>query len=207
MQRSDGRYPGPMAQRKASGTYHHGNLREALVDAAVDRIREEDVGAISLRDLARRVGVTHGAAAHHFGDKRGLLTAIAARGFGQLAEALEAAMGGGFRAVGLAYVRFAVEHPAEFSVMFRPELHRSDDALLLAAKARSGAALYGSAGEVADAAGGDARSAAVAGWALVHGLATLWRDGNLPAELGDDPVAITERIGEYLFQSSRAARR
>lgn len=196
-----------MAQRKVDGTYHHGNLQEALLEAALDAIAEEGVGGISLRELGRRVGVTHGAAAHHFGDKAGLLTAVAARGYERLADALEQARPGGFRAVGLAYVRFAVEHPAEFSVMFRPELYRSADDAVLAAKIRAGAALYGSAEEVADAADGDARSAAVAGWAMVHGLATLWRDGNLPPDLGTDPIAITERLGSYLFQNSRASTR
>lgn len=76
----------------------------------------------------------------------------------------------------------------------------------MAAKARSAEALYESARQVADAAGRDHHKAGVTGWALVHGIATLWRDGNLPPDLRD-PVSLAQEVGPYLFQSSKAARR
>ena len=189
--------------------YHHGNVRAAMVEAAVAAIAEGGTAAVSMRALARRVGVTHGAAAHHFGDKTGLLTAVAAEGFRLFAAALEEAYAvrRSFREVGVAYVRFAVEHPAHFALMFRPDQYRCDDPEVLAARAAAGRVLYESAGEVADATDGDVLLAGTAGWAYVHGIATLWRDGNLPPGLPDDPVELTERIGPFLFQRSKAAAR
>ena len=68
--------------------YHHGDLRRALLDEAVASLRESGTAALSLRDLARRAGVSHAAPAHHFGDKRGLLTAVAAEGYRRLAGSL-----------------------------------------------------------------------------------------------------------------------
>jgi AcrR family transcriptional regulator len=70
---------------KDARPYHHGDLRRALLEAAVQAIAEVGPAAVSLRDLARRVGVSHAAPAHHFGDKAGLLTAVAADGFRRLA--------------------------------------------------------------------------------------------------------------------------
>jgi AcrR family transcriptional regulator len=145
-----------MAQR----AYHHGDLRRALLSAAVEAITESGPTALSLRDLARRAGVSHAAPTHHFGDKAGLLTALAAEGFDLLAGALTAVPPdpGGFLEVGVAYVRVAVEHRAHFEVMFRPDLYHADDPELVAARARSSAALYGGVAAAAPAA------AAPAGW-------------------------------------------
>src|SRR2546423_2801057 len=105
--------------------YHHGDLRRTLLAAAVEAIAEHGPAAISLRDLARRADVSHAAPAHHFGDKAGLLTAIAAEGYLLLAAALHdaAARTGSFLEVGVAYVGFAVDQPAHFAVMYRPDLY------------------------------------------------------------------------------------
>src|SRR6478736_10491603 len=100
-------------------TYHHGDLRRAVLTAALDVIRTEGPGALSLRDLARRAGVSHAAPAHHFKDRTGLLTAIAAEGYALFADALADAPD--LRERGVAYVRFAATHPAHFQVMFQPE--------------------------------------------------------------------------------------
>ena len=172
--------------------YHHGDLRRVLLAAAVEALDEQGPAAHSLRDLARRAGVSHAAPAHHFGDKTGLLTAVATEGYGVLADALRAASDAGFLEVGVAYVRFAVTHRAHFSVMFRPELLRTDDAALVAARAATAALLYGS--------GGDRRSVAagVAAWSMVHGFATLWLDGALPGELGPDPEAAARAVARHL---------
>ena len=99
--------------------YHHGDLRPALLRAAVETIAETSPAAMSLREVARRAGVTHAAAAYHFGDKAGLLTAVAAEGYRMLGEALRDA-DPGFLELGVAYVRFAVSHRAHFEVMYRP---------------------------------------------------------------------------------------
>jgi AcrR family transcriptional regulator len=181
--------------------YHHGDLRRVLFDEALAAIERDGPATLSLRDLARRAGVSHAAPAHHFGDKIGLLTAIAIDGFDLLADELNAAFAttGSFLEVGVAYVGFAVRHRAHFEVMFRPELLSAADPALAAARLRSREALYGSLGSVPLDARTDALGAGVAAWALVHGLATLYLDGNLPEALGQDPEAIARRIAGHLF--------
>src|SRR5437763_13451961 len=122
--------------------YHHGDLRRTLLAAAAEAIAEHGPAAISLRDLARRADVSHAAPAHHFGDKAGLLTALAAEGYGLLAAALgEAAeRTGSFLEVGVAYVGFAVDHPAHFAVMYRPDLYHAGDPLVAEARRQAAAA-------------------------------------------------------------------
>jgi AcrR family transcriptional regulator len=187
---------------KDARPYHHGDLRRALLDVAIQAILEVGPAAVSLRDLARRTGVSHAAPAHHFGDKAGLLTAVAVDGFEGLAAALREAYQatGSFLEVGVAYVRFAATHRAHFEVMFRPELYRTDDPELVRARDAARALLYPPAAEAATSpdAGGDVR-AGVAAWSLVHGLATLWLNHNLPPQLGDDPEQITREVAHYLF--------
>src|SRR5947208_17140860 len=110
-------------------SYHHGNLRRVLIDCALAAIAERGAANLSLRDLARRAGVSHAAPAHHFGDKRGLLTAVAAEGYRRLAGLLGPtdATTPGLAEVGVAYVRFAVEERPYFDVMFRPDLYDPAD--------------------------------------------------------------------------------
>lgn len=181
--------------------YHHGDLRRVLLDAALSEIERDGPATLSLRGLARQAGVSHAAPAHHFGDKAGLLTAIATEGYRRMAAELGEtfARTNSFLEVGVAYVGFAVDHRGHFAVMFRPDLLRGGDPELRSAMAASTAALYGPVGSVALGPTGDARRAAVAGWALVHGLATLYLHGNLPSELGDDPRTIARELASYLF--------
>jgi AcrR family transcriptional regulator len=166
-------------------------------------IDERGPAALSLRDLARRAGVSHAAPAHHFRDKAGLLTAVATEGFLMLAAALQAAdaRAGRFLDVGAAYVRFAVEQRPYFEVMYRPELYHRDDPALVAARQAAGAFLYPRAAEItgSEPHSAEALSAAVAAWSLVHGLATLWLNGNLPPALGDDPEAVARTVAAHLF--------
>jgi AcrR family transcriptional regulator len=190
--------------------YHHGNLRRALLDAALDVIARRGAAALSLRELAAAAGVSHGAPAHHFRDKAGLLTAVAAEGFDLLAVRLVAAREGGagdagddrFLAVGLAYVAFATEQPAHFQVMYDPALYRPDDPSVTAGRERAGAALYGSAGDHAPP--GSSRDMGLAGWCLMHGLATLWLSGNLavavPPDGNGDAVALARRLALTAFR-------
>jgi AcrR family transcriptional regulator len=184
--------------------YHHGDLRTVLLDAATQAIGEVGPAALSLRDLARRAGVSHAAPAHHFGDKAGLLTALATDGFARLAATLRATYEatGSFLEVGVAYVRFAATHRAHFEVMFRPELYRTDDPELVRAREAARSQLYPPAADLAadiTNGPGDGVRAAVAAWSLMHGLATLWLNRNLPPELGDDPEQIARQIARYLF--------
>lgn len=179
--------------------YHHGDLRPALLRAAVEAIGQTGPAAMSLREVARRAGVSHSAAAYHFGDKAGLLTAVAAQGYRMLTEELRNARVGGrsFLEVGVAYVRFAVSHRAHFEVMYRPELYRPDDPEIRQARAAAAVFLYGTASPNAG-----QLAAGAAAWSLVHGLATLWLNGNLPPQLGTDPEEITRLIAPYLSISA-----
>jgi len=182
-------------QPKPARPYHHGDLRAALLRAAVDAIGQAGPAGMSLRDVARRAGVSHAAAAYHFGDKAGLLTAVAAQGYRMLTQELQNARdsGRGFLEVGVAYVRFSVSHRAHFEVMYRPELYRPDDAEVREARAGAAVLLYGTASPDAG-----QLAAGAAAWSLVHGLATLWLNGNLPPQLGTDPEEITRRVAPYL---------
>ncbi len=108
-----------------SKQYHHGNLRAALIEAGLKLIEKKGVRALTLREIGARVGVSRMAAYRHFSDKGHLLAAIREAGFGQFADALDAARskaGKGFashlKAMALAYLRFSTEHPAYFEVMF-----------------------------------------------------------------------------------------
>jgi AcrR family transcriptional regulator len=185
--------------------YHHGDLRRAVLAAAVAAIPEVGPAGLSLRDLARRAGVSHAAPAHHFGDKAGLLTAVAVEGYELLAEALTDAQQStdDFLEIGVAYVRFAVEHRAHFEVMFRPDLYHPDDPALQVAQQRAGAALYGGAGSVPTGRRGeDVRVAGIAAWSLVHGFASLWLNGAVPPDLGKDPEAAARTVAGVLFRES-----
>lgn len=168
--------------------YHHGDLRRALLHAALDAVTEHGPAGLSLRDVARRAGVSHAAPAHHFGDKAGLLTALAAEGWDLLVEALRA-RGGDFRDQGVAYVLFATGHPAHFAVMRAPGLTHEDDPALVAARRRADAALR------AGAASADPDPAtALAGWALVHGLSALLLEGSVRPGPGEDVAALARAV-------------
>jgi AcrR family transcriptional regulator len=184
-------------------SYHHGDLRRTLLTAAVEAIAESGPARLSLRELARRAGVSHAAPAHHFGDKAGLLTAVAAEGYDLLADALTEAHGAGdFLDTGVAYVRFAVDHRAHFEVMYRPDLYHPDDPAVVAGRRRAADALYGGVGSVSDTRRGpDVSVAGIAAWCLVHGFATLWLDHALPAGLGDDPEAAARAVAAMLFRA------
>ncbi|CRK59416.1 Transcriptional regulator, TetR family [Alloactinosynnema sp. L-07] len=178
--------------------YHHGDLRRAVLAAAVEAITEHGTGGVSLRDLARRAGVSHAGPVHHFGDKAGLLTAIAAEGYGLLADALVSAWAASedFREVGVAYVRFAIGHRAHFEVMFRPDLYHADDSEVVAARERANTELTRGVGTVAGDA--DPGLAAVAAWSLMHGFATLWITGAM-SDVDRDPEGLARSIAGVLF--------
>src|SRR5262245_28520341 len=108
-----------------SRPYHHGNLREALIDAGLELIKEQGAGALTLREIGARVGVSRTAAYRHFTNKDDLLGAICEAGFGLFADSLEAAKSAAppnfaprLTAMALAYVRFAADHAAYYEAMF-----------------------------------------------------------------------------------------
>ena len=174
--------------------YHHGNLRRVLMDTALAVVSERGPAALSLREVARRAGVSHAAPAHHFTDKAGLLTAIAAEGWTLLAGALAdtARTTSDFRELGVSYVVFAMTHQAHFAVMRTPGLVHTDDPDL--ATPREHAAVLLRAG-AADPAGAPAERGRVLGaWSLVHGLAVLLQEGLVTPGPGQDVETLARTV-------------
>ena len=180
--------------------YHHGDLRRALLDTALEAVGEQGPAAVSLRDVARRAGVSHAAPTHHFRDKTALLTALAAEGWSLLADALQdaAANGGGFRELGVAYVVFATSHSAHFAVMRAPGLARADDPELEAAMGRARAQLQSGVRQFEAGSGRDADTTALAGWSLVHGLAALILEGAIPVKPETDVAELARAVTALL---------
>lgn len=175
------RAPRPARAARRSQAYHHGNLRQALVQAALEHL-ERSPAELSLRQLARSVGVTVNAAYRHFADKDAVLAAVAAAGFRRF-SAEQRSAGAGFAdaddallALGRAYVQFAQDHPALFRLMFgRPQPSRAPPAELEEASREAFQGLLGVVAAALRLPSDDRRAltAAVHAWALVHGLSHL----------------------------------
>lgn len=186
--------------------YHHRRLREAVIEAALTEIREVGAARISMREIARRAGVSHAAPAHHFGDKRGIFTAIATEGFTLLRLQNESRLGepNALLYGGLGYIAFAIAHPAHFEVMFRPDLYDSEDEDLK--KARDGAfeVLFRA---VEQGLGSDDLDAltgtSMAAWSLVHGFSALLLGGNFAPEMTEDPDRFAALVIEGLQTMAR----
>ena len=176
--------------------YHHGDLRPALIAAATTLVEENGVGAVSLREAARRVGVSAPAIYRHFANKDSLLAAVAAEGFRDLGAALAAASRSErdpLSAMGMAYVRFALSRRGVFRLMFGPELaKRADFPELKSAADQAFQWLKGGA-QARGRAAQDSHLAAIAPWALVHGLAQLFLDGVLPEAQAETITAAITR--------------
>ena len=163
-------------------------------------IAEDGVAKLSMRALAKRAGVSNAAPTYHFGDKSGLLTALAAEGFDRLAEAMAGVGDGGLISRGVAYVEFALACPSHFTVMFQPRLLHDDDAELAAARQRAWAAL--SVG-VAQTRSGPDSDFGVAAWSLVHGYATLVLSGAVePEDALKQARIVAGHLGEGLGKRS-----
>jgi AcrR family transcriptional regulator len=183
--------------------YHHGDLRGALIRAAEAELTESGIEAFSLRSVAKRAGVSHAAPAHHFGDAKGLLTALAAEGYRRflaMQKAREALAPEDARerfiASGLGYIDFALSSPALFRLMFssdRPDF--TVDELVVPARD----AYLNLAGHIWGLTGRDARTDPVAAadlaanWAMAHGLADLLASGRLKP-VADLPEAGRDRV-------------
>ncbi|MEO0604048.1 MAG: TetR/AcrR family transcriptional regulator [Myxococcota bacterium] len=168
---------------------HHGNLRPALIGAALEAIAEGRLP--SLREVARRAGVSPAAVYHHFADKRGLLVAVADEGFRGLHRALTRPEGGPearLRDMSASYVRFAVEHAAHYQVMFHPELEadptaeppRPPSALETSARDAFATLVQAMADVMTQASDAEVRRQAVVAWALAHGAVQLVLGGLSP---------------------------
>jgi len=172
----------------ARATYHHGDLRAALIAEGLRLLAIRDADAFSLREVARGVGVSATSVYRHFPDKEALMTALAVEGLKQLGAeqaAASAAAGGdaaGFAATGRAYVRFALNHPALFRLIFASPALGPDWAPGHCDESLAATLLSGNAERLAGHSGGRAAVRAVQAWALVHGLAMLMLDGKIPVD-------------------------
>ncbi|MFK3740888.1 TetR/AcrR family transcriptional regulator [Massilia sp. TN1-12] len=170
--------------------YHHGDLREALVRASVDIIETEGLDGFSLREAARRAGVSAGAPAHHFGDVRGLLSAVATVGFRDFADELESIQGedrqATIRALAHAYLRFAERRPGMFRLMWKTSAFYLTDENLYQAGLRAfrvlDKAVRGTA--TPELVGDLSLAPTIACWSLMHGFSALAID---KAFFADDP--------------------
>jgi AcrR family transcriptional regulator len=174
-------------------TYHHGDLRAALVRAAIELLEESGETELSLRAVARRAGVSPAAPYRHYADREALASAVAAVGYRELAERLAAAHPSPstpeqLASVAIAYVQFALERPALFRIMFGEPCDHDNDERIAATAAVS---QYVRAIVERTFPQGDTDALATAVWALVHGLAFLYLDGKLDAST---PSAVAERI-------------
>lgn len=185
--------------------YHHGQLRETLVAAALDLIRSEGPQGFTLRAVARRAGVSHAAPYRHFADKNALLAFVAEEGFRRLAAFMRARAGAGgtplarLHAIGVAYVLFARENPAHFRVMFAAEIEEKAAYPELMAAGDAAYQVLVKQVEACQAEGilktGGREELSLAAWSLVHGLAMLMIDGQLRcADQVPDEAALVERV-------------
>lgn len=190
--------------------YHHGDLRSAVLDRVAHVVEHDGVDQVSLRGLAADLNVSHTAPRYHFGSRQGVLTAFATQGFERMAAALRTirADNGSFLDIGVGYVAFALDNRGHFAVMFDLDAVDLTDARLAAAKASALAEMRTGVQRVADreTARTDQGAAAVAGWAMMHGLATLAIGGNLDlpgihelAGGSGDVLDLARRSGRMLF--------
>ena len=168
---------------RARKTYHHGHLQQALLDAAIQLIGEVGHNGFTLREVARRAGVSHNAPYRHFADRDELLAAVAAQGFRELNEAMlasgaaEPAPLGRLKQAGVAYVEFALRRPEHFTVMFDASIAKSesdaqafDTLLSLIKECQDSASLPA----------GEPLRLALLAWSMVHGVAKLATARRLP---------------------------
>ncbi|MBW4612907.1 MAG: TetR/AcrR family transcriptional regulator [Desmonostoc vinosum HA7617-LM4] len=174
---------------KKSDAYHHGNLRLALLEAARAVMEESGIESLTLREVARRAGVSPGAPYHHFKDKADLIRELVLDGFQNLDRASQAALQGKttpqekLQAIGVTYVMYAVQHPDQFRLMFRPEMGSP-----LEDENPTCTPVFRLLLEVIDEfhlVERDRNTAAISIWSLVHGLASLLVDGPLHSMTAD----------------------
>jgi AcrR family transcriptional regulator len=192
---------------KTKHRYHHGNLRQALIDEAVDLIEERGVPALTLREVSRRAGVTHAAPQRHFEDRAALVAAVAEQGFRGLRQHIEAVRASApsrspsqrLRALGIGYVEYALAHPAHLRVMFSAEVPDKTRHPGLAAAAQAVHETLVAQIEEAQRRGavapGDPEMLSFAAWSMVHGCAVLLIDGQAR---GRSARALTEAVVDRL---------
>ena len=195
--------------RKRADRYHHGDLRRALLQAAVRTIGSHGVDGLTLRGVGSTLGVSRTALYRHFTDKAALLAAVAAEGFRMLREETARAWEdgerglSGFEAMGVAYVRFAIAHPSHYRVMFGAEISGAADVQLAGEGAGAFQVLVDALTALQTqnlARRDDTQQMALFVWSAVHGVAMLAIDGRL----GQEP-AVVDRLTQYATDRIRAA--
>jgi AcrR family transcriptional regulator len=181
--------------------YHHGDLRQALLTAAEAELAERGMEGFSLRSVAKRAGVSHAAPAHHFGDAKGLLTALAAEGFRQFLAAQAARESvsppdpaSQLVAAGLGYIDFALARPTLFRLLWQSERPNFEDPDL----GQAARAAYQHLVDQVGAAGGRQSADEAALWALSHGLADLLAAGRLKTVGSLQPEARDAMVASIL---------
>lgn len=204
------------APAEAESGYHHGDLQEALIAATEEILAEQGAEGFTLREAARRAGVSPAAPAHHFGNAPGLLTEVAIRGYDALGAALKQAAarkGTGhqkLQAQGLAYVEFALTYPGRFQMMFSNKRLVADDERLRRAIKAAHREFELVVEELASHTPGmtpkQAKIAATVAWSTVHGFAKLALEGKFGAfgEGRREIMATLRQVLEYLWPTRSA---
>ena len=203
--------PPTTSDEQKRDTYHHGDLKRALTEAALELVKEKGPKGFTLREVARRAGVSAAAPYRHFADKSQLLAAVATQGFVQLHETLSAAAADATDLtarvldMGRAYVHWAVTHPDYYQVMFGSELDKTESPEVLEAGLTTFADLLDTIVECQRAKlmpDGDPRSIAGPVWSLLHGVSTLTIGSDLAhVDITEKPEAMTERaLRALLFE-------
>jgi AcrR family transcriptional regulator len=189
-----------------SGAYHHGKLRPALVEQGLALLENSPQGELSLRELARQVGVSANATYRHFANKEALLAALAAEGFRRMQAAqVHATLGApdlktGFRQAGRAYVRFAQDHPALFRLMFGGLLANHPSEELEQAGQSAFATLQTAVAQllgIDDVCDHRVTVSAMTAWSVVHGLSHLALDRQLEHHGGQADALIDEVLERF----------
>jgi AcrR family transcriptional regulator len=176
-------------------SYHHGDLRKALIDATLKLLSTTGVRELSLREVSRTAGVSHAASYRHFQNKESLLAAVAQQGFDLLAEAMRSSVRfadpdpiAKLQAAGVAYVDFGLQHPQHLTVMFSGAIANFDDhpGLKAAAKAAQDElrAVVRAVSQGVAMGAAEEDTVGAAAWAIVHGLTVLLVDGQLRVQEG-----------------------
>ena len=184
--------------------YHHGNLAQSLLDAVDEIAGQFGLEAVTLRGCAKLIGVSPSSAFRHYADKRALMTAFAARALNELSDKMSDAAerarlqgSNPFRAVGLAYVEFALDKPAFFQAMWHQEIIYASDPEYVEAATKMGAHLRGGfANTLVDSDDKNFSSRELLAWSAVHGLASLFVDG--PVAKGKSKAEKMETAAQML---------
>lgn len=197
---------------RSSGEHYHGDLARDLMDAALGTIASEGIDSVSLRALARTLGVSHGAPAKHFRDRSGLFTAIATEAFEMLDHSMRTASARhddpleALRSSGIAYVSFSISHPGHFILMWRRYSYDTSHPPLAAASVATYEhldRLVRSAQQSGWMPRSDPDDVVAAVWAGVHGIAQLWRSEVFEARYHEHPEDAVARLVDLVVRDRR----